>query len=279
MINLKSIKEGNDLIRKAIKDQRPYVAGKMGAVEQQIMIHHCYNIPWNDNLRWHASNHAGITPPNDSNLKLFSEIYLESLSNLDLLSIWFPDNLGSNEFVISEKFCPNAEFTAGLQSLEPFYHEQPWSSALEGKKVLVVHPFEESIRDQYSKRDLIFEDKTILPEFNLITFKTYQTHGGGNTDLHWDVCYYDMVDKIKNIDYDVALVGCGAYGLPICNFIKKQGKSAIHVGGGLQIMFGIKGNRWDSMPSVNKYYNEHWKRPYDSEKTRNHQVVEGSTYW
>jgi hypothetical protein len=33
------------------------------------------------------------------------------------------------------------------------------------------------------------------------------------------------------------------------------------------------------MPAVNKYYNEHWKRPYDSEKTRNHQVVEGSTYW
>ena len=276
---MESILDGNDLIRQAIKDSKPFIAGKMGAVEQQVMIYNLYNINPDDNLKWHASNHAGITPPTDDIIKLFSSLYKESLLNTDLLTIWFPENIGSKEFEISEHFCPNAQFIAGLQALEPFYHPNPWSSELKGKKVLVVHPFEKSIKEQYLKRDLLFEDKTILPEFELVTLKTYQTHGGGDTDLSWDYCYNDMAEKIENTSFDVALIGCGAYGLPLCNIVKKMGKPAIHVGGGLQIMFGIKGNRWDNMSAVNKYYNENWKRPYDNEKTRNHQVVEGSTYW
>jgi hypothetical protein len=276
-----SIEEGNMYIKDAIEKGIPFIAGKMGAVEQQVMMSYLKRRPlqtiFDDGLRWHASNHAGITPPNNSTLNFFVKLYIESLKNTDLLTIWFSDS--KRELSMSSILCRNAKFVNGLQALEPFYHSDPWSSVLEGKKVLVVHPFEESIKEQYSKRHLLFDDKKILPDFELITFKTYQTHGGGNTDHDWTYCYNDMVSRINDIDFDVALVGCGAYGLPICSHIKNMGKPAIHVGGGLQIMFGIKGNRWDQMDAVNIYYNEHWKRPYDSEKTRNHQVVEGSTYW
>jgi len=272
-----TIEQGNLKIGELISNSVPFIAGKMGAVEQQIVKYHMSNRYWDDSIRWHASNHAGITPPDDFVLNYFIKEYVDALSNMDLLTIWFPDN--SEELLMSRLYCKNAEFISGLQALEPFYHENPWSKYLEGKKVLVVHPFEDSIKEQYSKKELLFEDKNILPNFDLITFKTYQTHGGGNTDLPWNVCYENMVNGIQKLDFDVALVGCGAYGLPICNQIKKMGKSVVHVGGGLQIMFGIKGNRWDTMKDVNKYYNSSWKRPYDSEKTRNHHVVEGSTYW
>jgi hypothetical protein len=274
-----TIEEGNFRIKELIEKNIPFIAGKMGAVEQQVMAYNMFERPWDDNLRWHASNHAGITPATNEILDFFTKVYTEALYETDLLTIWSPNSPGSTEFEISNKYCPRAEFISGLQALEPFYHVNPWSSALEGKKVLVIHPFEDSIKTQYNIKNLLFEDKTILPDFELITFKTYQTHGGGNTDLPWNHCYNDMVEKINNIDFDVALVGCGAYGLPLCHTVKKLGKPAIHVGGGLQIMFGIKGNRWDSMPVVNKYYNDYWKRPYDIEKTRNHHVVEGSTYW
>jgi hypothetical protein len=274
-----SIEQGNLKIGELISSSTPFIAGKMGAVEQQIVKYFLYKRNWDDSLRWHASNHAGITPPSDYILNYFIKEYIDALSNIDLLTIWFPENINSEEFTISRYFCRNAEFISGLQSLEPFYHENPWSKYLKDKKVLVVHPFEASIREQYSRKELLFEDKTILPDFDLITLKTYQTHGGGDTDIPWNVCYEDMVERISNVEFDVALVGCGAYGLPICNQIKKMSKPVIHVGGGLQIMFGIKGNRWDNMPAVNKYYNQYWKRPYDTEKTRNHSVVEGSTYW
>lgn len=274
-----SIVDGNLKIKELIESNTPFIAGKLGAVEQQIVKYHFYKKTWDDNLRWHASNHAGITPPSDFILDYFTKVYIESLKNLDLLTIWFPEALGSEEFTIAKHYSPSATLIAGLQSLEPFYHQNPWSSSLKGKKVLVVHPFEESIKEQYSKKELLFEDKTILPDFDLITFKTYQTHGGGNTDLPWNICFEDMCERIQKIDFDVALVAAGGYGLPLCDLIKKMKKPVVHVGGGLQIMFGIKGNRWDNMAAVNKYYNQYWKRPYDIEKTRNHQVVEGSTYW
>jgi hypothetical protein len=274
-----SIEQGNLKIGELISSNTPFIAGKMGAVEQQVVKYFMANKSWDDSLRWHASNHAGVTPPTDFVLDYFIKEYVDALSNMDLLTIWFPDQTNSEEFRFSEHFCKNAEFIAGLQALEPFYHQNPWSKYLEGKKVLVVHPFESSIKEQFSKKELLFEDKNVLPDFELITFKTYQTHGGGNTDLPWNVCYEDMINRINSLDFHVALVGCGAYGLPVCNQIKKMGKPVVHVGGGLQIMFGIKGNRWDNMPAVNKYYNQNWKRPYDYEKTRNHAVVEGSTYW
>lgn len=274
-----SIEEGNKRIGEMINSSQPFIACKMGAVEQHVVKYFLAGKYWDDSLRWHASNHAGVTPPSDYVLDFFAKEYIDALSNVDLLTIWFPEQTDSDEFIISNHFCKNAEFIAGMQALEPYYHQDPWSKHLKDKKVLVVHPFESSIKEQFSKKESLFEDRNILPDFDLITLKTYQTHGGGDTNLGWDVCYKDMVERISKIDFDVALVGCGAYGLPICNQIKKMNKSVVHVGGALQIMFGIKGNRWDNMPAVNKFYNEHWKRPFDSEKTKNHGVVEGSTYW
>lgn len=41
-----------------------------------------------------------------------------------------------------------------------------------------------------------------------------------------------MEDKIKQIDFDVCIIGCGAYGLPLAAFVKRMGKQAIHLAGG-----------------------------------------------
>jgi hypothetical protein len=58
-----------------------------------------------------------------------------------------------------------------------------------------------------------------------------------------------------------------------------MGKQAIHIGGGLQILFGIKGKRWDVHPEISAMYNDYWARPMDNEKTINFQSIEGGTYW
>lgn len=51
-----------------------------------------------------------------------------------------------------------------------------------------------------------------------------------------------MKDEIDKQDYDIALIGCGAYGFPLAAHIKRSGKKAIHLGGALQLLFGIKVN-------------------------------------
>jgi len=81
------------------------------------------------------------------------------------------------------------------------------------------------------------------------------------------------------IDFDVALIGAGSYSIPLASFVKGIGKKAIHLGGETQILFGIKGGRWDVREAERSFYNEHWVRPLSSEVPQNYQNVENGCYW
>lgn len=101
---------------------------------------------------------------------------------------------------------------------------------------------------QYLKRELLHKNKDALPEFELITFKPAQGIGDSKCDLSykdWFKALEDMKTKISDIDFDIALIGAGAYGMFLGAHCKVLGKKAIHMGGALQLLFGIKGSRWD----------------------------------
>ena len=92
-----------------------------------------------------------------------------------------------------------------------------------------------------------------------------------------------MCNDIERLDFDIALLGCGGYGLPLCNFIyKKMNKSAIYVGGGLQLLFGIMGNRWENIPMWKEIINKNdtkFIRPSGTEICTNKERVENACYW
>jgi hypothetical protein len=68
-------------------------------------------------------------------------------------------------------------------------------------------------------------------------------------------------------------------GLPLSAYVKSLGKISIHIGGGTQILFGIRGKRWDDMPEVASLYNEHWVRPAGTERIQYPEKVEEGCYW
>jgi hypothetical protein len=93
-----------------------------------------------------------------------------------------------------------------------------------------------------------------------------------------------MKAQIDSHDYDVCLIGAGAYGFPLAAHVKRMGKKGFHMGGSLQLLFGIIGKRWESAEYNDTYnysrlINEHWVRPGDSEKPDGAQKVEGACYW
>ena len=160
------------------------------------------------------------------------------------------------------------------------------------KKVLVIHPFSETIKRQYdSKRTLLFKNPKVLPEFDLITIKAVQSIGGKSDFITWFDALQYMKDEIDKHEYDIALIGCGAYGFPLAAHVKRSGKKAVHLGGALQLLFGIKGKRWmnpeygmKSLPFITRNYynnlmNEYWVFPSDTERISNAQNVEGACYW
>jgi hypothetical protein len=145
---------------------------------------------------------------------------------------------------------------------------------------LVIHPFSETISEQYKKRQDIFENKDVLPQFELITLKAIQTIAGNKSQFqNWFDALNYMLEKAMSKDFEVAIIGCGAYGLPLAIKLKQVGKQAIHMGGATQILFGIKGARWDYHPIISKLYNQNWVRPAKSEIPERSYLVEESCYW
>jgi hypothetical protein len=84
-----------------------------------------------------------------------------------------------------------------------------------------------------------------------------------------------MYEKTKEVDFDIAIVGCGAYGFPLASRLKEDGKIAIALGGLVQLLFGIKGRRWDN----SDLYNEHWVRPSARETPVRAGKTDGGAYW
>ena len=91
----------------------------------------------------------------------------------------------------------------------------------------------------------------------------------------WFDALKDMKKQIKTIDFDIALIGAGAYGLFLADYCKSLGKKAVHMGGDTQLLFGIKGKRWDDYG----IYNEYWVRPSEEDKPLGAEKVEGGCYW
>ena len=64
----------------------------------------------------------------------------------------------------------------------------------------------------------------------------------------------------------------------MCNFIKtKLNKSAIYIGGGLQLLFGIMGKRWENIPlwkKIIKENNTKFIKPSQNEKCKNLNTIE-----
>ena len=80
------------------------------------------------------------------------------------------------------------------------------------------------------------------------------------------------------MDFDIAIIGCGAYGFHLAAHVKRIGKKAVHLGGATQALFGIIGKRWENN-KVSFYINENWIRPLLEEIPENANTVEGGCYW
>ena len=216
---------------------------------------------------------SGFFPDEASLIPDFCEENIKYLSAVDAIGVW---DLPFERYFV-KKYLKQPVQTE-LENLEPYNSSIPWTGALENCKVLVVHPFIESIVSQYEKnREVLFENPSVLPEFKLVGFKAVQSLGGvpDGEYASWFEALEDMYTKIREIDFDVAILGCGAYGMPLALRIKNDGKIAIHMGGATQMLFGVYGKRWENSELIN----EHWIRPSIKEKATNADNVEKGCYW
>jgi hypothetical protein len=143
-----------------------------------------------------------------------------------------------------------------------------------------VETFQEQMRKGFS----FFEDRSIfLPGQELVYYKAFNTLANNRIHKNWFETFSLMCKEIKALDFDVALLGCGGYGIPLCSFINGSlKKSAVYVGGGLQLLFGVGGKRWLNQPLIKRESERTgslWTRPSEAETIVGNTMIEGGCYW
>ncbi len=114
-----------------------------------------------------------------------------------------------------------------------------------------------------------------------MTLKAVQTIAGQKDErfADWFEALSYMEQEALAKDFDVALVGCGAYGFPLAARLKRAGKQVVHMGGALQLLFGIRGKRWDDREDYQVLFNDAWQRPLEEERPAGAAKVENQCYW
>lgn len=279
---------GSDRIAKLLDEGKPFMAGRMGLFEIAAMRMYEFNKKNKFQLVMNNIYNCAGFFPNDISLGYkFLELSKEALKETDILA--------SNQQLLENYFIntcmpKDGLVTTNLGLFDVCNLENSWSKKLKGKKVLVITPFDESVKKQYSIREKLFPgDEDILPEFDLQVYKSLMTVGDMKDSRFetWFEALEFMEKEILEIDFDVAILGCGAYGFPLAAAIKRAGKSAIHMGGSLQILFGIMGKRWDGTRTgstikiredIAKFYNENWIYPLEG-RPEGADKVEYGPYW
>lgn len=288
----------SDLIYNKLTNNNPCMIARFGAFELSTIINYLsIKNPshsvwkyikgeqqewwWNKTLMNYMYTNAGFFPPSEEALSRFCKLMLSDTKEVDILGSW-----QQNERYL-ENYFSTSIIKVNRENSNPFFAKEPWTRALKGKKILVIHPFSNSILKQYEKRELLFKNPDILPKFkSLEVIKAVQSIGGSNSQFeNWFEALDWMKTEMDKCDYDICLIGCGAYGFPLAAYAKRQGKKAIHLGGALQLYFGIRGKRWEGKGYVgtdhdySTLFNEHWIRPSQDEIPNQSNKVENGCYW
>lgn len=288
-----NMEECNTLIKNAIEGNEPFMVARLGSTEMNAVANYVgvRDNPhsalkyikgeinewwWNITSITQMQTNSGFFPITEENIVKYSKLMLEDVQQIDILGSWVPQ-----EYYIKNELSKALKYRLG--NIEPPFMDTfspySWTRALKGKRVLVVHPFRDTIVNQYEKRSKLFQDSEFLPDFELLTVKAVQSLGGTTEFKDWFEALNWMKQKMDALDYDVAILGCGAYGLPLAAHAKRTGHKAIHLGGASQLLFGIRGNRWDSQPKYQGLFNDYWVRPGDAEKPASAANVENACYW
>ena len=288
--NILNLKESNQYIIDKITSNIPFIIGRLGLGAETWILNCVFsNNSIDEKYLTILSNNAGIYFDTNNKQKLI-EIYvntcIESYKNSSTLSYFTTQSRYIEiQDSISNKFNLDKIHWRGV---EPFYMmaegEIPWTHYLKGKKVLIINSFTSTMKKQRDNGFKLFGDKDIFLDGQEITFyKCFNTLAGNHIHDNWFETYKIMCMDIAKLDFDIALVACGGYGMPICNFIKSNlNKSAIYIGGGLQLFFGIMGKRWEKSEFWVKHiekYGTQFVRPSEDEIIKEKENVEDGCYW
>jgi hypothetical protein len=244
-------------------------AGKLGLSEQAMLLYptlldRCPTERQQQALtlqtRQHCAVQMGIFPNDREGMLAYGELHARASRELDFVGLVG----GRLEADLLRELQPMGQ-TISLYDLEPDRSIPDQSNncylpTLSDKRVLLVSSIAEFLCTRASAQ--IFEAvwaKTGKPWFApaqvlplqfpyTYALDTQSRFVSSQHLLHW------ILERINPADFDVALIAGSSLGIPIAAAIKTMDRSAIALGGALQVLFGVGGKRWWS--------DANWQRDY-----------------
>ena len=206
-------------------------------------------------------NNAGIKVLTMESSILYSKLYIDAFANSEMYFGWEMygnmNNIKQSYDYIKNKLNKPIIWGSVLDIYHYIYACCPWTLVLKGKKVLIISSFAKSIETKIQIREKIF-GVDLFPDCEIITISPPPQ----NDSEEFHIELQKFTSKLDSLEYDFALVSAGGYGNLLCNYIYKNGKSAICVGDVLQMYFGILGSAWltDRPDVLRLFLNEYWSK-------------------
>lgn len=232
-------------------------------------------------------NESGIYEIDDNEfnktLTLYLQMYIQSCRNCTHFKIAQKStNLAQFflSFIVSQK---NIVYDLNCEWKNFDIHPHPngrrsWIEFFTNKKMLFITAFPKTAKQQLKNGNL-YKMFGLNPDDHPLSIKFVKSPVSfcGNTP-HKNILesFNELKKSVAEKEFDIAVIGCGAYSMIIGDFIYTQlNKSSIITGGTVQLWFGIRGKRWD------KYdiYNEYWCDILKEEVPTNSYLVENGCYF
>ena len=262
--------------------QGPFFIGRIAGIELQVAYDLHHNRRLTPTALHEIVNNAGIHTESEESLVEYTKQLCQAYDHCTAIAIW--DKEGpvyaatghAQEWILQRTRVP----TIQARALEPYYEPHSWMSAMNGKRILIIHPFYHSIQRQLPQLAALFPNRPWFPSCQIEVVVPPMTCAGNHGGKDWQVHLAAFYETMEKKEFDIALVAAGGYGMIIADMIHTRlHRSVMYIGGALQLFFGIIGKRWFDQKEILMLMNDHWIRPLKEDQPLHHVRVEKGCYW
>ena len=273
---------GAKIIKNLLKGDGALI-GRFGTTEFGLLYYIENGLELTEDKRELLERVSGVFPCDVDSVKEWAGVYKKAICSADILALGWYEPIREQERSLLKSWGWRGS-AVPLRSIEPYYvsEENRWTKDLSGG-VCVVSSFAETASEQIKKNiwpSGMFEEsiewhwvRTGYPPSLALGSAGWETSAES-----WKEAVDWVVGEVMKTCARVVIIGCGGLGMLIGAELKRRGKVCIVMGGAIQVLFGIKGQRWKDH-EIRKFWNSEWVWPAEDETPGGAAEVEGGCYW
>jgi len=266
-----------EAVRSAVERRAGFAAGKLGVTERTWLRYPAVRREETDERRRRAFElvlafkslrQAGVFPASADFYARWCEAYVEHVRRLDCIGLIPGAYAESHELLTYHGIAGPLFVTGNDQQPDRSSPHDPagcYLDSFRGRDLLLVAPFGEFLcaRANAETFEAVWA-KTGKPWFHPRSVQAVEVPYGfsPSTQARYSTSLDvqdELFEEISRREFDVALIAAGGLGIPLASMIARSGRVAISLGGHLQILFGVLGERWRGKQSwQRRYFNDAW---------------------